>query len=49
MGSCSGVPYTLRHFLGFWVVGSLIGTTLDVDLATYRSRGVVRILVGMLD
>ena len=28
---------------------TLIGTTLDVDLVTYRSRGIVRILVGMLD
>ena len=34
-----GVPYPLRHFLGLWVVGSLIGTTLDVDLVTLRSRG----------
>lgn len=44
-----GVPYAVKHFLGFWAVGTLIGTTLDVDLATYRSRGIVRILVGMLD
>ena len=39
-----GVPYTVRHFLGLWAVGSLIGTTLDVDLVTLRSRGIVRIL-----
>ena len=44
-----GIPYPLRHFLGIWVVGSLIGTTLDVDLLMLRSRGVVRILVGMTD
>ncbi|KAE8820199.1 hypothetical protein D1007_01912 [Hordeum vulgare] len=44
-----GVPYVVRHFLGFWVVGTLIGTTLDVNLVTYRSHGIVRILVGMLD
>ena len=42
-----GVPYPVRHFLGIWAVGSLIGTTLDVDLVTLRSRGIVRILVGM--
>jgi hypothetical protein len=30
-----------------WAVGSLIGTTLDVDLVSLRSRGVVRILVAM--
>ena len=44
-----GVPYTVRHFLGIWAVGSLIGMTLNVDLVTFRSRGIVRILVGMLD
>ena len=44
-----GVPFTVRHFLGIWAVGSLIGTTLDVDLVTLKSRGIVRILVGMLD
>ena len=44
-----GVPYTVRHFLGLWVVGSLIGTTLDVDLVTLRSQNVVRILVAMID
>ena len=42
-----GVPYPVRHFLGIWAVGSLIGTTLDVDLVTLWSRGIVRILVGM--
>ena len=44
-----GVPYTIRHFLGLWAVGSLIGTTLDVDLVTLRSQNIVRILVGMID
>jgi hypothetical protein len=42
-----GVPHTVRHFLGLWVVGSLIGTTLDADLVSLRSHGVVRILVAM--
>jgi hypothetical protein len=44
-----GVPHTVRHFLGLWVVGSLIGTTLDVDLVSLRSLGVVRILVAMME
>jgi hypothetical protein len=44
-----GVPYTVRHFHGLWAVGSLIGTTLDVDLVTLRSRGIVRILIAMRD
>jgi hypothetical protein len=44
-----GVPYSVRHFHGLWAVGSLIGTTLDVDLVTLRRRGVVRLLVAMLD
>lgn len=45
----SGVPHQLRHFLGLWGVGSVIGTTLDVDLLSLRRRGLVRILVGMID
>ena len=44
-----GVPYTIRHFLRLWAVGSLIGATMDVDLVTLRSRGIVVILVAMLD
>jgi hypothetical protein len=37
----------VRHFLGLWAVGSLIGTTLDADLVSLQCRGVVRILVAM--
>jgi hypothetical protein len=44
-----GVPYTVRHFHGLWAIGSLIGTTLDVDLVSLRSQGVVRILIAMKD
>lgn len=43
-----GVPHVLRHFLGHWVVGSVIGATLDVDLLCLRRRGIVRIQVAML-
>jgi ABC-type taurine transport system substrate-binding protein len=32
-----GVPHTVRHFHGLWAVGSLIGSTLDVDLVSLRS------------
>jgi hypothetical protein len=39
----------IRHFLGLWPVGSLVGTTLDVDLASLRNLGVVRILVAMME
>jgi hypothetical protein len=35
--------------LGLWAIGSLIGTTLDVDLVSLRSLGVVRILVAMME
>ena len=45
----TGVPRPLRHFLGLWAVGTLIGTTLDVDLLALRRRGIIRILVGMAD
>jgi hypothetical protein len=44
-----GVPDSVRHFLGLWAVGSLIGTTLDVDLVSLRSLGIIRILVAMRD
>jgi hypothetical protein len=42
-----GVPHTVRHFLGLWAIGSLNGTTLDVDLVSLQSHGVVHILVAM--
>jgi hypothetical protein len=44
-----GVPDSVRHFLGLWAVGSLIGTTLDVDLFSLRSQGIIRVLVAMRD
>jgi hypothetical protein len=43
-----GVPHTLRHFHGLWALGSLMGTTVDVDLPTLYSQNVVRILVAMM-
>ena len=44
-----GVPHALRHFLGLWAVGSVIGATLDVDLLCLRRRGIVKIQVGVLN
>jgi hypothetical protein len=44
-----GVPYTVRHFHGLWAVGTFLGVPLDVDLVTMQSRGVVRILVAMVN
>jgi hypothetical protein len=43
-----GVPHSLRHFHGLWAIGSLLGTTVDVDLPTLYSQNVVRILVAMM-
>jgi hypothetical protein len=43
-----GVPHFLRHFHGLWAIGSLLGTTVDVDLPTLYSQNVVRILVAMM-
>jgi hypothetical protein len=43
-----GVPHTLRHFLGMWAVGSLVGKIVDVDLTSLRRRAIVRIQVAML-
>jgi hypothetical protein len=37
-----GVLYIVRHFHGLWALGSLIDMTLDVDLVSLRSQGVVR-------
>ncbi|KAJ1290927.1 hypothetical protein BS78_02G279800 [Paspalum vaginatum] len=44
----TGVPQAWRHYLGFWALGSVIGVTLEVDMFTYRKKGVVRLLVGMM-
>jgi hypothetical protein len=44
-----GVPHTLRHFHGLWALGSLMGTTVYVDLPTLYNQNVVRILVAMMN
>ena len=43
----TGVPPPLRHFLGLWAVGSVIGATQDVDLVCLRRHGIVRIQVAV--
>jgi hypothetical protein len=45
----TGVPHDWRHFLAFWALGSMIGTTIDVDMLTYRKKGIIRLLVGILN
>jgi hypothetical protein len=40
-----GVPHTVFHFLGSWVVG--VPHTVDVDLLNLRRREVVNILVSI--
>ena len=45
----TGVPHTWRHYLVFWALGSVIGTTFEVDMLTYRRKGIIRILVGMMN
>jgi hypothetical protein len=35
--------------LAFWELGTVIGVTLEVDMLTYRKKGVIRVRVGMLD
>ncbi|XBJ27559.1 hypothetical protein VPH35_004806 [Triticum aestivum] len=43
----TGVPPPLRHFLGLWAVGSVIGATQDVDLVCLRRHGIVWIQVAV--
>jgi len=45
----TGVPHTYRHYLVFWALGTVIGATIEVDMLTYRKKGVIRVKVGMLD
>jgi hypothetical protein len=45
----SGVPHAWRHYLTFWALGTVVGSTQQVDMHTYRQKGVVRVLVGILN
>ncbi|GJM91626.1 hypothetical protein PR202_ga08021 [Eleusine coracana subsp. coracana] len=44
-----GVPYEIRSYLSLWVVGTILGATLKVDMKYTRKMEVVRILVGVMD
>ena len=35
----TGVPHAWRHYLVFRTLGTVIGTTLEVDMSTYRKKG----------
>lgn len=45
----TGAPHAYRHYLVFWAVGTVIGATLEVDMLTYRMKGVIKVKSGMLD
>lgn len=45
----TGVPHGWRNYLVFWALGSIIGATFEVDMLTYRRKGVIRIRVGILN
>lgn len=42
-----GVPNELRHFLPLWTIGTIIGSTLKVDMKYTKKIDVCRILVGV--
>lgn len=43
------VPHGFRHYLIFWAFGTVVGSTIEVDMLTYRKMGIVRVKVGLLD
>lgn len=45
----TGVPHNWRHYPGFWAIGSAIGVTQEVDMYTFRKKGVIRIQVGIMN
>jgi hypothetical protein len=45
----TGVPYAWRHYLTFWALGTVIGNTQQVDMHTYRQKGVVQVQEGILN
>jgi hypothetical protein len=45
----SSIPHSWRHYLSFWAVGIVVGSTLQVDMHTFRRKGVVHVQVGVLD
>jgi hypothetical protein len=45
----TGIPHAWRHYLTFWALGTVVGSTQQVDMHTYRQKGVVRVQVGILN
>jgi len=43
------VPPGFRKYLVFWALGTVVGSTLDVDMLTNRKKGIVRVKVAILD
>jgi len=43
------VPHAYKNYLFFWTLGTVIGTTQEVDMYTYRKMGIIRVKVGILD
>jgi hypothetical protein len=45
----TGIPHPWRHYLSLWAVGTVVGSTMQVDMYTFRKKGVVRVQVGVLN
>jgi hypothetical protein len=45
----TGIPHAWRHYLTFWALGTVVGSTQQVDMHTFRQKGVVRVQVGILN
>jgi hypothetical protein len=45
----TGILHSWRHYLSLWAVGTVVGSTLQVDINTFRRKGMVRVQVGVLD
>ena len=45
----TGVPHGFRHYLIFWGLGTIVGSTIEVDMLTFMKMGIVRVKVGISD
>jgi hypothetical protein len=41
----TGIPQAWRHYLSFWAPGTIIESLQQVDMYTFREKGVVRVQV----
>lgn len=44
----TGVPHKWRHYLAFWALGCVVGVTQEVDMLTFRQKGIIRVRVALL-